>query len=118
MVPTRVAETVWREISCRWNVELGGQVDNDTGRHIRWIGQEGAEESGRDDLKRNIESVVIAAPIRQQLAIGVVQLKVASELGWHRLACIAAVALLRLVQEEVNGHGDPPNTGSSTDNCS
>jgi len=61
---------------------------------------------------------VIAAAIREQLAIGIVQMKVASELGWCGLICIATVALLLLVGEEVNGHGAAPSTEYSTDNCS
>ena len=81
MVPTRVAETVWREISCRPNVELGGHVGNDAGRHTCRIGQERADESGRDNLQRHAETVVIAAPIDQQFAVGIVQVKVTSELG-------------------------------------
>ena len=61
---------------------------------------------------------MIAAPIRQQLTIGVVQVKVASELGWSRLASVATVALLLLVGEEINGHDAAPSSESSTDNCS
>jgi len=58
---------------------------------------------------------VIAAPIRQQLSIGIVQVKVARELGWRGLAGVATVALLLLVGEEVNGHGAIAEE-SSTDN--
>jgi hypothetical protein len=62
------------------------------------------------------KAVVIAAQIRQYLTIGVVQVEVASELGWSRLASIATVALLLLVGKEINGHGGESETGSSTDN--
>ncbi len=79
MVPARVAETVRREISCRRLTSSWAATWAMTpGAHACWIGQERADESGCHDLKRHTEAVVIAAPIRQQLAVGVVQVKVAS----------------------------------------
>ena len=91
-------------------------MQDDARRHGYWISQEGAQESGRDDLQRHTETVVLAAPICQQLAVGVVQVKVPREFGWRGFACVTTVALLLLIGEEINGQGDASE--SWTDNCS
>ena len=52
MVPPCVTELVWPEVGAGRDVELGGDVQDDARRHGYWISQEGAQESGCDDLQR------------------------------------------------------------------
>jgi hypothetical protein len=84
---------------------LRGHVRHDAGRHIRRISQERAQESGGDDLQCHAETVVIAAPLRQEFTVGVVEVKIASKLSRGRLASIATVAPLLFVGQEIDRHG-------------
>jgi hypothetical protein len=72
----------------------GSHVRNHASRHVGRIGQKRTQESGSDDLQRQTETVVVAAPLGEQFAIGVVEVEVASELSGCRFSGVAAVAAL------------------------
>ena len=74
-------------------------------RHVGRIGQKRTQESGSDDLQRQTETVVVAAPLGEQFAIGVVEVEVASELSGCRFSGVAAVAALLVFGQEIDGHG-------------
>ena len=59
----------------------------------------------QNHLKGQAQAVVIAAPIRQKLAIGIVEIEVARELGRSWLAGVAAIAPSLAVTKEFNRHG-------------
>jgi hypothetical protein len=98
VVPASVASAVRREVG------RGGQVYH-AGRHVGRIGQKRTQESGSNDLQRQTEAVVLAAPFGEQLAIGVVEVEVASELSGCRFAGVAAVAAPLFFGQEIDGHG-------------
>lgn len=68
------------------------------------VGQRRAKEPGSNDLKRHPEAVVITPSVRQELAIGVVEVEVACQLGRRGLVRVAAIASLLLVGKKINGH--------------
>ncbi len=88
--------------------ELGGQVRHRAGRHGGRIGQEGAEETHRAELRGQTEAVVVAAAIGEQRAVGLVEVEIAGELGGRRLPGVAPVAPLLLDGEENDRHGPAP----------
>src|SRR5205085_727426 len=104
VIPTGLAIAVRSQVRVARDAELCGHTREDGGGHICWVGLEGAEESGGDDLQGQAQAVVIAAPIGKELAIGVVEIEVARELRRSRLAGVAAIAPSLVVSEEFDRH--------------
>ena len=104
-----------RYLPARANHAVPAAADNNGRGHVGRVGQEGTEEPGGDDLQSKTDAVVIAAPIRKELAIGVVEIEVARELRRSRLAGVAAIAPSLVVSEEFNRHGVARLGEDSTD---
>jgi len=82
------------------DTELRSEVCRDRPRHLGRVGQERAQETDGAELDGEPEAVVLAAPHVDQIAVGVVQVEVAVELGLVRIAGVPAVATLLLRAEE------------------
>jgi hypothetical protein len=84
---------------------LCSQVRDDAGRHLRRIGQKRTQESGGNDLQRQTEAVVVAAPLGEELAIDVIEMEVTRELSGSWFAGVATVAALLVFGQEIDGYG-------------
>ena len=63
-----------------------------------------AQESYRAELGGESKAIVIATVSRDESMVGIIEIKVLSELFWRWLAHEAAVATALLLGKEANGH--------------
>jgi hypothetical protein len=105
VIPTGLTIAIRCQVRVTRDAELSGDTHDNGGGHLGRVGEEVAEEPRGDDLQGQSEAVMVAAPIRQKLAIGVVEVEVTRELLKSRLTGVAAVAASLIISEELNGHG-------------
>ena len=74
--------------------ELRGHVRDDSHWDIDRVGKKGSQESERPNLHREAETIVVSTALGNELAIFVVQVKIAGKLLRCWFANVAAVALL------------------------
>ena len=102
-------EARWRDLA-----ELTSHGRDHRGWRPGRIVEERAEEAGRPELDREPDPIVSTAHLRHQLAIGGVEVKVAGELLFARVAGIAAVPRTLLVGQKAARHGPAADHRSGT----
>jgi hypothetical protein len=89
--------------------QLATQMGHHPGRDIGRVGEEGAQEPNCDHLQCEAQPVLVPTALGDQGQVGVIEMEVPSQLGGRGLASVAAVALLLLRGQEIDGHpGFPP----------
>jgi hypothetical protein len=114
VVPALLARGVTPQALGLGDAQLPGDVGDDARRDLGGVGQEDAQESHRPELHGKAEARGIAPAPADETTILVIQMKVAPQLGGCRLACVAALAALLFLGQEVDGHPRPfPKTATS-----
>lgn len=93
------------------DLQLGGNVGDDTRRHVGRVVQEGTEEADGTQLDGKAEAAGVAAVLIDELAISIIEMEIASELVRGRLASKAAIAAGLLGRQEYDGHGGALSAG-------
>src|SRR5262249_47570924 len=104
MVPAVLARRIALPSTGISDVQLPGEVNDDTRWDFGQVGQEGAQESYSPQLHGEPEARGIAPAAGDEAAIRVVEVEVAFQLGGRRFARIAAIAPLLLPGQKVDRH--------------
>jgi len=99
------------------DAELGREVGDDARRDGDRIGEERAQIPDGGELETVPEPVMVAAALRDQGAVVVVEIEGLVELQRGRLAREATVAALLLLRQEVNGHGGVSSAARTCASC-
>ena len=79
MLPTLLAHTVGQHTAPHLDAQLPGQRLQHRHRHSQWVFKERAEITHRTELHGETEPVVLAALLRDQRVVGIVEVEVAGE---------------------------------------
>jgi hypothetical protein len=114
VVPTLLARGVTAQAVGLGDAQLPGDVGHDARWHLGGVGQEGAQEAHRCELRGEAESRVNGPTPADEATILVVEVEVALQLGGRGLTRLAAIAALLIPGQEVDGHPEPfPKTATS-----
>ena len=104
VAPTHLPCAVAGQIRGRSDVQPLRKVRHDDRGHVSRVAQEGAQKAHRAQLQGEPQSVVVAAPLADELPVGIVEVEVAGQLlrGW--LSRVAAEALRLFVGQKMDGH--------------
>jgi hypothetical protein len=104
VIPVGLADAVASQRRQVGDRQLPGDMDDDDVRDLGGIVEERPEKPDRSQLQGKAQPVVFATPRPQHRAISVVELEVTTELGGRGFAGVAAVVLLLLRDQEIDGH--------------
>ena len=103
-VAGRLALQVARQTADLGDAQLPGDMLDHGGRHRDGVGQEAAEKPHRQQLQGEAEPIGIAAVLADQVAVGVIEVEEARQLGGGDRLRVTAIAALRRRGQKIDGH--------------